>query len=424
MLACFQRHTQHHFRWFIVFLLFLLCVINYIDRAALSYAIPSLAHEFHLSPQTEGMILGAFGVGYSLMTFWGGVAVDYFGTRRVLGVAALFWAVALLIMGLAQSVLIIIFSRVLLGLAEGPNFPGVSRAARHWLPKKEHNLGLSIMLVAVPFALAIGGPIVSKLILWLSWRGAYFMLTAITLLWVPLWWAIFRDKPAQSSFVSAEEKGHIENLSASYEQGSIEAHDTWWSMMFNTTLMANNWSFFVFGFYLFFYMTWLPNYLSRVYDVKLYTIGLYSVFPWLLACFMMIAVGFVSDKIYVKTQNLRLSRSYPIMISQACAALCTLGIVIAHTSFTAMLFITLAVGFSMSANAAFYAVNLDVVKNNVGTALGIMDSVSASAGFIAPMITGVVVASTGHFEAVFVLMALLGLSSVVVNFLYHHRQPF
>ncbi len=76
----------------------------------------------------------------------------------------------------------------------------------------------------------------------------------------------------------------------------------------------------------------------------------------------------------------------------------------------------------MSANATFYAINVDVARERTGTALGVMDTFFAIAGFIAPVMTGWVVNSTGSFVNAFWLLAILALSSVVVVVLFHHPE--
>jgi len=74
-----MRPTRY--RWFIVFLLFAITTVNYIDRAAISYAIPLIERELRLSPEQAGAVLGAFGLGYAITTLLGGFAVDRYGAR-------------------------------------------------------------------------------------------------------------------------------------------------------------------------------------------------------------------------------------------------------------------------------------------------------------------------------------------------------
>src|SRR6266702_4228957 len=113
--------TPTRFRWFIIFLLFAITVVNYIDRAAISYAIPSIRHELGLSPADTGIILGAFGLGYTVSSLIGGFAVDRYGARTVLAVAAILWSLSIGATACASGFAVLYAARVLLGVSEGPN---------------------------------------------------------------------------------------------------------------------------------------------------------------------------------------------------------------------------------------------------------------------------------------------------------------
>ncbi len=79
------------FRWIIIALLFYITVANYIDRSAIAFAIGDIKAELGLGPAEIGLILGAFGLGYAVTTFLGGIAVDRWGARAVLLTAAVLW---------------------------------------------------------------------------------------------------------------------------------------------------------------------------------------------------------------------------------------------------------------------------------------------------------------------------------------------
>ena len=194
--------TPTRFRWFIIFLLFAITVVNYIDRAAISYAIPLMERDLGLSAADTGAILGAFGLGYAVTTLIGGFAVDRYGARLVLTIAALLWSLSIGATALATGFVVLYAARVLLGVSEGPNFPALTGAVSHWLSPQERATALGNALLAVPLALAIGGPIVTGLVAWLDWRASFAVLFAISVLWVPLWYFLFRDSPADSRFVN------------------------------------------------------------------------------------------------------------------------------------------------------------------------------------------------------------------------------
>lgn len=420
----FGKEKATKFRWFIVFLLFFITIVNYIDRSAISYAIPDITKEMGLTASQKGLILGAFGIGYLVMTFFGGILADRFGARWTLLVMSILWSLSIGLTGLSISFSMVFIMRIVLGVAEGPNFPAMSRSISDWLSRDERAIALSNSLVSVPIALAIGAPIVTNILAAAGWRWMFIILGIVGLAWVPVWFFTFKDHPKQSRFVNEAELRHIrkseKNKDGSQEEPEKrEIKGLWRFLLTNKTLMANNWSFFVFGFYLFFFMTWLPSYLEKAYGMNLKAIGWFTVIPWLFAALLLWGVGYLSDGIYKKTGSLRLSRSYPIWISQLLSAICTVPIIFIQSEGWAITFITLAVGFAMSSNATFYAINNDIANERAGTALGIMDTFFAAAGFIAPWITGLIVGATNSFTSAFWLLAILALSSVLAVFFFH-----
>jgi MFS transporter, ACS family, hexuronate transporter len=418
------RITPSKFRWFIIFLLFAITVVNYIDRAAISYAIPLIERDLGLSPADTGAILGAFGLGYAITTLIGGFAVDRYGARLVLTVAALLWSLSIGATALASGFVILYAARVLLGVSEGPNFPALTGAVSHWLSPQERATALGNALLAVPLALAIGGPIVTQLLAWLDWRLSFAVLFGLSVLWVPLWYVLFRDSPADSRFVDKAELAHI-RTSAAGPAPAPAVLKSWPGarvlkvLLTNRTLLANTWAFFVFGYFLFFFMTWLPSYLEHAYGLNLKTIGLFTVLPWLAAAILLWLMGRWSDHLLKTTGRLRVSRSYLIAGTQLIAALAIVPVALTHDLTVAIAGITVAVAASMGANASYYAVNVDIAPSRAATSLGIMDFAFAISGFLAPVMTGRVLDLRGSFTDGFLLMAALALSSVVVVLLFH-----
>ncbi len=419
-----MRRTRY--RWFVVFLLFAITVVNYIDRAAISYAISAIQRELGLSAVQIGGVLGAFGLGYAVTTLIGGFAVDRYGARLVLTVAALLWSLSIGATALASGVAMLYAARVLLGVSEGPNFPGLTGAVSHWLSPHERATALGNALLAVPLALAIGGPIVTGLLGWLDWRLTFAVLFVASAAWVPLWYLLFRDSPAESRFVNAAELAHIRTVDESVAAAPQAVPRSWpepaalKALLVNRTLLANTWAFFVFGYFLFFFMTWLPSYLEHKYGLNLAAVGLFTVLPWLAAAIVLWLMGRWSDHLLQATGRLRIARSWQIAGSQLVAALAVVPVALTNDLTVAIAGITVAVAASMGANAAYYAVNVDIAPRRAATALGIMDFAFALAGFLAPAVTGWVLDLRGSFADGFLLMTALALSSVLVVILFHH----
>ena len=415
------------FRWIVIALIFFITVVNYVDRNAISFAIGDIASEFGFADTYKGLILGAFGIGYAVTVFLGGIWADHYGAHRTLLVACLLWSAAIGLTGMAAGFGMLYAARVALGVAEGPNFPALNRTVADWLSGRERAIALSNTLVAVPLAGVIGGPVVTQLMAAAGWRWMFIVLMLLGLSWLPLWWFLFRDFPEHSRHVNAAELKHIRDgaetrrdvEAKNLHAGRRHTPGLWRFLLTNPTLLANNWAFFVFGYFLFFFFTWLPSYFQQVYQLNLKSVGLFTVLPWALAALLLWGCGYLSDFLLRRTGRLRLARSFPIWISQLLAALSILPLIFTHDFTVALVFISLAVGLSLSANAAFYAVNVDVVRQRSGTALGVMDFLLALAGFVAPTVTGWLVKHTGSFDAPFWLLAALAFSSVIVVLLFH-----
>lgn len=414
--------NRTHFRWVIVAMLFAITVINYIDRSALSFGIHDIARDFGFDTKSVGLLLGAFGAGYFVTTLAGGVTVDRYGARGVMIVAALAWSLAMLGTGMAIGFIMLYACRAALGLAEGPNFPAMNRSIAKWLPIDERASALSFSLVAVPVALAIGAPIVTTLITLFGWRGSFIVLAIAGFAWLPLWIWLFRNRPEESGHVGESERNYI---AAGREEPAEQGRDFISRgevkfLLTNPTLLANTWAFFVFGYFLFFFMTWLPEYLRQAYKLSLTEVGAFAFLPWAFGALLIWFCGPLADHLYRRHGRLRVSRSYLIMATQFIAAIAVVPAVHAGHVGWAILFISFAVGFGLAANAAFYATTIDIAPKRAGTALGITDAGFAISGFVAPTLTGYVVSWSGSFHAAFWILGGLALSSVIVVWLFHH----
>lgn len=414
-----------HFRWIVITLIFFITVLNYVDRSSIAFAIHFIANRFHLDDNEIGLILGAFGIGYIVTTFLGGICVDRYGSKITLFLSVSMWSVSMFLIGFSAGFSMLFIARVLLGVAEGPNFPALTRTVSDWLSLRERTRALSFTLIAVPIGLAIGAPLISQLVLHFSWRGMFFILGGISLIWVPFWWIFFSDEPQDSRYVNQRELSNInDNTQSTLTTNAIfekrKAVSGLWKFLFSDrTLVANYWAFFVFGYYLFFFMSWLPTYLIHRYHLQFSSVGLFSILPWALGAVMMLGGGILCDKLYLKTKDFRASRSWLILVSQLCAGICVIPIILTHDLTIAIIFISLAVGFILSANGAYYAVNIDIAKERAGTALGIMDACFALAGFIAPVLTGWLVTVSGSFNTAFMLLTILTLVSAVLIICFH-----
>src|SRR5262249_3889007 len=151
-----------------------------------------LEKTFNLTNQDFGIIAAAFGIGYLIMTVVGGIIVDNYGSRKVWSASSVLWSVFCAMLALATGFWWLFIFRLLLGVAEGPSFPALTRVSTDWLPTSERARALAIGLAAVPFASVIGAPLCSFLIVQFGWRWMFVILGSVGIVWGIAWFIVFR----------------------------------------------------------------------------------------------------------------------------------------------------------------------------------------------------------------------------------------
>ena len=356
------------------------------------------------------------------MTLGGGILVDKYGSRRVWSIAAILWSGCTACMGLASSFTVFFVVRTVLGLAEGPHFPALTRVVADWLPTKERARSTAFGLAAVPLASAIGAPIITSLIAAYGWKLMFAILGTAGIIWAVVWYLLYRDYPEHSTFVNDAELTIVREgkpINRERKLAELKAPDlelgktTWKFLLTNPSLVANNFAFFGFGYLLFFAVTWLPEYFLRTYHLSLKEVGAYLIYPWLTAAVFLVAAGFISDYIWKKTGSMRASRTHMIWVCQLLSGLCFIPIMFNPALNVALVMISLGLAFGLMPNACFYSINCDLAKDKAATSLGLMDMFLALAGVLAPALTGKLTEITGNFNIAFLLLTVFILSSVV-----------
>ncbi len=413
------KTPRTNYRWFIAALIFFITLVNFIDRSAISFVITPLKEEFHFTDTQFGMILSAFGMGYILLTVLGGYLVDLWGARRVWPVAAVAWSLCVGLLGIATGFWGFIGLRFLLGVAEGPHFPAMTRSISNWLSPMERARALSLGLVAIPLSSVIGAPITSYLVADFGWRPMFFIISSIGVLWAVIWFFCFTDKPEDCKYVCPEEKKLIATPSKMESEKKKSLVD-WRFILTHPALIANNIAYFAFGYMLFFATLWLPGYFLSQHNLNLKSVGWYLTIPWLVGALFLKAGGIISDYLYRKTGSGRLARSHLIWVSQLLAAVFFVLLSFTTTLGMSIFFLSLALGFGLMPQPAFFSINIDVAKERSGTAQGVTSSCLSLAGIIAPILTGWLIDLTGNYQGAFLLLAgLTGVAVVTVIFFHH-----
>lgn len=173
----------------------------------------------------------------------------------------------------------------------------------------------------------------------------------------------------------------------------------------NPTLLATAWSFFGFGAILFFAVTWIPGYFEHQFDLQLATIGWFTTMPWALAIVGMVGIGALSDRIFRETGDIRRARIHPIWILQLLAAASFVPLAFVTSSDWAVFWLTLGIGFSMSANGPYYSVCTDLFPKSAGAATGIIVTFFSASGVLIPFMIGWITDATTSFDTAFLMLA-------------------
>jgi sugar phosphate permease len=310
----------------------------------------------------------------------------------------------------------------MLGLSEGPHFPALTRVVADWLPQSERVRATGLGLCAVPLASAIGAPLISTLIISVGWKQMFVVMASAGITWAFVWYLMFRDYPDSCKFVSESELKHIyegqaSDRSVSDEERRVkdrsEGGTTWRNMLLSPAIISNNIAYFAFGYSLFFALTWLPGYLQQIHHVALEDARFILIAPWLTAAILLPVAGYLSDWLWIKTGSKQISRSYLICICQLISGLAYVPLLFNPPLTTAMIFVSLGVGFGMMPNAAFYAINCDLAKDRAATCQGLMNCCSAIASIMAPALTGYIASTTHNFAGAFALLIFFTLVSVI-----------
>ncbi len=229
-------------RWAIVGLLFTASLINYLDRAAISFALPLISKDLHLTPETKGLLLSSFFWSYALMQVPIGWCADRFSLRWLYAGAFTFWSLAQGLTGLADSLAMVIAFRVLLGVGESIYLPGGTKIVTLLFTAKERGLPTGLFDFGTRTGLVLEGILVPWFFVRHGWRHTFLLLGFVGLLWVVPWlWFFPRPKrPVNASVASLPSPIR-------------------WSALLNRNLLGICLGFFCFDYYWYVLVTWLPR---------------------------------------------------------------------------------------------------------------------------------------------------------------------
>src|SRR5499425_1352187 len=222
-------------RWPIIILLFTASLINYLDRAAISFALPLISKDFQLTSQSKGLLLSSFFWSYALMQIPIGWCADRFNLRWLYPAAFIIWSFAQGLTGLAGSLTALLGFRILLGVGESIYLPGGTKIISLLFSPKERGLPSGLFDFGTRTGLVLEGILVPWLLVHYGWRRTFLLLGFAALLWIIPWFAAFPDRVRLAN-------------KASSASSSISSPIRW-TMLLNRNLLGICLGFFCFDYY-------------------------------------------------------------------------------------------------------------------------------------------------------------------------------
>ncbi|WP_158781929.1 MFS transporter [Pantoea sp. BAV 3049] len=405
----------------VALLLFFAGMLNYLDRAALSVMAPLVKKDLNIDDAQMGILFSCFFIGYCLFCFLGGWGADRFGPRKVFGWAAAIWSLFCGATALAGNFTHLLIVRVLFGIGEGPMGTTTNKSISNWFPRKEVGRAVGFTNAGQPLGAAVAAPVVGLVGLNFGWRVSFIVIAVLGFVWLGFWLWLFRDKPEQHPRVSESECQMIKaQRPATRAPGATAAQPTkLWSYVFSLPVLGVAAAFFCFNYIQYFFLSWLPSYLTDFQHLDIKSMSLIGILPWLGATIGFIGGGLVSDALFRRTGNFLQSRKLVIFSGLAVAAVCVMLTAWASSVTAAVSLITLASVFAYMTPQACWSLLQDIVPaERIGTAGGFVHLLANLAGILSPGITGFLIQYGGGYSSAFLLASVLALVGMAMLALF------
>jgi ACS family hexuronate transporter-like MFS transporter len=266
-------------RWFMITLIMLGSILNYLTRNTLSVAQVELQDTLHITERQYSWITAAFQGAIMLQPIVGYV-LDVVGLRIGVAIFAVAWSVINMAHGLAGSWRGLAVLRGLMGFAEGSANPSGVKATAEWFPARERGLAAGIYNIGASFGSMLAPPLVAAAIYYFNWQTAFVVTGGLGLVWVVLWLLLYHP-PARHPWLSDQERTYIAagqetalSEGAKPSVGQIMAQRNFWGIAIPRFLADPMWGTLAF---------WLPLYLNKVRGWDLKHIALFAWLPFLAA---------------------------------------------------------------------------------------------------------------------------------------------
>jgi MFS family permease len=378
-----QRSSPHGARYTLLRFTFLLSLITFLDRAAISSAAPVIREELHLGPAQMGWVFSAFTFAYAAFEIPSGWLGDVFGPRRVLTRIVLWWSAFTALTGAAWSFASLLGARLLFGAGEAGAYPNISRSFARWFPTEERGRAHGIVFLGSRVGGAFAPPLVVLIMRWAGWRTAFVVFGAIGAIWCVFWWRWFRDEPRDHAAVSPEE---LAAITADASIARAAARTIAWRDLLHRNLLVLCLMYFCVIYGLYFYLTWLPTYFKEARGYSAEQAAGLAGLVLLTGGVASIAGGWLTDRMVTRF-GLKVGRS----IGAIALPLAGVSFIVAAlTSMPAVAAVCFAIAAAMAdlTLSSSWAICHDIGGNAAGRVSGAMNTFGNLGGALSPLVVG------------------------------------
>jgi MFS transporter, ACS family, glucarate transporter len=370
-------------RWFLVFWLFVLSAVSYLDRVNISIAGGSIVDAYRLTDVQLGKVFSALVTGYALFQTVGGYLADRFGPRRVLTAGVVWWGIftaltALVPADIGGALFLFVVVRFLLGAGEAVIYPAANQFIARWIPMRERGIANGWIFAGVGAGAGLTPPLITYLMIHHGWRSSFWVCAIIGFLAGAVWFFAARDNPAEHPRVSAAELTAIQSglTVTSYSPGpgkkSADVPVPWKRVVRSREVWAVTISYFCYGYVAWIFFSWFYRYLAKVRGLDLKASAFYSMLPFLAMLVCCLLGGTVNDRL-TKRRGPRLGRC-----GLAACAMGVAGIFIACGSQVqgvrvASVVLAGGAGALYFSQSSFWSVTADIAGASAGSVSGFMN---------------------------------------------------
>ncbi|MBC2844135.1 MFS transporter [Winogradskyella flava] len=409
-------------RWWIIGLIFVATVINYIDRTAFALLWPEMGEDLGMDNSDYALMLNIFMFTYAASKFLSGRLYDKIGTRIGFVASIVVWSAAAAFHALARGVVSLSIVRGLLGLGEAGLWPGAVKSNGEWFPVKQRALAQGIFNAGASIGNVVAPVIIVYLYAQFGWQATYVILGGLGLLWVIPWLVVNKSKPETHPWISEDERNLILNDRIANNDVAVEGAKSLsvpkilsfkqpWGILLCRFFIEPIWWFFA---------GWMPIYLNSKFGLSIEEIGNTMWISYLMAAAGGILGGMFTEEV-IKRTSTDFGRKASIVLGSALIIIGFVSIMVFVSDSNYMTFIYLAgvalFGFQF-AIGNIQTLSSDLFKGpSVGTLAGLAGTVAAFSPMIMNWFIGRITEG-GSYTPAFVAITISVVLAVLVIFIF------